>query len=32
MFAEKSLENVSSNENILMEQMSAIFEENIGEE
>ena len=32
MFAEKSLENVSSNENIFMEQMSAIFEENIGEE
>ena len=32
MFAEKSLDNVSSNENIFMEQMSAIFEENIGEE
>lgn len=32
MFAEKSLENVSSNENIFMEQMSAIFEENIGGE
>ena len=32
MFAEKSLENVSSNENIFIEQMSAIFEENIGEE
>ena len=31
MFAEKSLENVSSNENIFIEQMSAIFEENIGE-
>ena len=32
MFAEKSLENVSSTENIFMEQMSAIFDENIGEE
>ena len=32
MFAEKSLDNVSSTENIFMEQMSAIFEENIGEE
>ena len=32
MFAEKSLENVSSSENIFMEQMSAIFEENIGGE
>lgn len=32
MFAEKSLESVSSHENIFMEQMSAIFEENIGEE
>ena len=32
MFAEKSLENVSSNENIFMEQMSTIFEENRGEE
>ena len=32
MFAEKSLENVSSHENIFLEQMSAIFEENIGEE
>ena len=32
MFAEKSLENVSSNENIFIEQMSTIFEENIGEE
>lgn len=32
MFAEKSLDNVSSNENIFIEQMSAIFEENIGEE
>ena len=31
MFAEKSLENVSSNENIFIEQMSAIFEETIGE-
>ena len=32
MFAEKSLENVSSNENIFMEQMSTIFEENMGGE
>ena len=32
IFAEKSLEHVSSNENIFIEQMSAIFEENIGEE
>ena len=32
MFAEKSLENVSSSENIFMEQMNTIFEENIGEE
>ena len=32
MFAEKSLDNVSSTEDIFMEQMSAIFEENIGEE
>ena len=32
MFAEKSLDNVTSTENIFMEQMSAIFEENIGEE
>lgn len=32
MFAEKSLENVSSTENIFMEQISSIFEENIGEE
>lgn len=31
MFAEKSLENVSSNEDIFLEQMSAIFEENKGE-
>ena len=29
MFAEKSLENVSSHENIFLEQMSAIFEENM---
>ena len=32
MFAEKSLENVSSTENIFMEQISSIFKENIGEE
>ncbi len=32
MFAEKSLDKVSSNENIFIEQMSTIFEENIGEE
>ena len=32
MFAEKSLENVSSHENIFLEQMSAIFEENMGGE
>ena len=32
MFAEKSLEDVSSNENIFMEQMSAVFDEKIGEE
>lgn len=32
MFAEKSLENVSSTENIFVEQVSSIFEENIGEE
>ena len=32
MFAEKSLENVSSNENIFLEQISAVFEENMGGE
>lgn len=32
MIAEKSFENVSSNENIFMEQMNAVFEENNGGE
>ena len=32
MFAEKSLENVASSENIFLEQMSSVFEENKGEQ